>query len=147
MSLAHLLQPVRLAQTEEDSEAFGYPVVLSGHPSDPTQQVFQLEASLSQVLEQPLPSVSGSTFPWARFRDYHDTQRVLVYYHPLCMDNYQYFVGPNISTLSVPGYRVSKFPLFLVSLELIQWTLTNPNSLRPVPVQISESLGLVNETL
>ena len=29
--------------------------------------------------------------------------------------------------------------------EGIQWTLTNPNSLGPAPVQISESFGLVNE--
>ncbi len=28
--------------------------------------------------------------------------------------------------------------------QLIQWTLTNPNSLGPDPVQISESFGLVN---
>ncbi len=110
MSLAHLLEPVHKAWTEEDSKAFGLPIALSSHPQDTTQQasqVFGLDASYSRVLEQPLPSASGSTFPWARFKELHDTERVLIYYHPLCMDNYQYFVGPNISTLSVPGYRVS----------------------------------------
>ena len=29
----------------------------------------------------------------------------------------------------------------------LQWTLTNPNSLGPVPIQISESFGLVMHTL
>ena len=100
-------------QRELDSKAFGLPVALSGHLSDAQQAstVFTLGASYNQVvLDQPIPAASGSAFPWVGFRDHHGTEDVLIYYHPFCMDNYQYFVGPNISTLSVPSYRVS--PLY-----------------------------------
>ena len=103
VSLTHLLkqQPLELDSTLFHSSL----AALGPHHSDP--RVFTIRATYNTVLDHPLPSSGGTSFPWVEFRDHHTPSDVLVYYHPLCMDNYEFFVGPNISTLSVQSYRVS----------------------------------------
>ena len=49
----------------------------------------------------------GSSYPWQSFRDHHSTTHVLQHYHPRCLDNYEYFIGRNTTTMTLNGYRVS----------------------------------------
>lgn len=55
-----------------------------------------------------LPSCSTTRgFPWQSFRDHHSATHVLVNYNPLCLDNREFFVGKNTTTVTPHGYRVS----------------------------------------
>ena len=54
----------------------------------------------------PISEPLGSSFPWQKFRECHSPTHVLLHYHPLCLDNYEYFVGRNTTTLTPRGYRV-----------------------------------------
>lgn len=105
VSLAHLFKPADQHKTEYVSTLFGG---TQSHQSDLQQSsVYRLGANYDEVLDQPLPSSCGPSFPWAGFREHHSTHDVLLHYHPLCMDNYEFFVGANISTLSLQSYMVS----------------------------------------
>ena len=48
----------------------------------------------------------GSSYPWQSFRDHHSATQVLLQYHPRCLDNYEYFIGRNTTTMTLHGYRV-----------------------------------------
>ena len=54
----------------------------------------------------PVPESLGSSFHWQSFRECHHPTHVLLNYHPHCLDNYEYFVGRNTTTLTPHGYRV-----------------------------------------
>lgn len=105
VSLAHLFIPVY--QQLQDSDLAITLAQYSGHLSEFQASLLQkLGTSYNEVLDCPLPNPSGPSFPWAWFRDHHNTRDVLVHYHPLSMDNYEFFVGPNVSTLYKQSYRV-----------------------------------------
>jgi hypothetical protein len=51
-------------------------------------------------------SSRGPAYPWQSFRDHHSVKHVLLHYHPRSLDNYEYFIGRNTTTMTLDGYRV-----------------------------------------
>ncbi len=91
VSLSHLFLPL----TSADPDA----VTSMGFPTKKQGPLV--------TLEQPTLSSSGTSFPWSFFSEHHGELDVLLHYHPLCMDNHEYFVGPYVNAMSVLSYTVS----------------------------------------
>ena len=62
----------------------------------------------AHMISEAVHSSRGPAYPWQSFRDHHSTKHVLMHYHPRCLDNYEYFIGRNTTTMTLDGYRVRR---------------------------------------
>ena len=73
---------------------------------DSEKKVALLKTAGALHIVPEVRSSLGSSYPWQSFRDHHSTTHVLTHYHPRCLDNYEYFIGRNTTTMTLNGYRV-----------------------------------------
>ena len=104
VSLAFLLTPLWGAPEFTQLE-YGDDPTLVRRQSSRRSKKLSLSLSHHPTIH-PISEPLGSSFPWQNFRECHNPTYVLLHYHPLCLDNYEYFVGRNTTTLTPRGYRV-----------------------------------------
>ena len=71
---------------------------------------------------------------------------LIIYIHNLLV-SFALYNNVIILTVKVNTYALTLIILLALSVanNLLQWTLTNPNSMGPRPVRISDIFGLVNQ--
>lgn len=119
VSLEFLLSPLWVLQDAAASSRSDTPLLVRKHSIRGGGR----DAERSGVSATPRPhsafhsglkehrSVSGiygaSLFPWQlQFQENHSPAFVVLHYHPLALDNYEYFVGKNTTTITPCGYMV-----------------------------------------
>ncbi len=80
--------------------------------------------------ECPTLEPLGAAFPWQLFRENHSPSHVITHYHPLSLDNYEYFVGRNTTTVTPHGYRVSACVRLYVCLSPLNVTVCISSSIQ-----------------
>ena len=57
-------------------------------------------------VHSPLEDVTYRSFPYSSFATSHSASQVIHQYHPMALDNREYFVGKNNTVVALSGYKV-----------------------------------------
>lgn len=89
MSLSHLLDPVWAVLDNCGQQQVGVDTV------DDSGRV-----------HSPPEDVTYMSFPYSFFSTSHSPSQVIYQYHPMALDNSEYFVGKNNTVVALAGYKV-----------------------------------------
>ena len=106
VSLANLFSPLWVIETPQPEVVLTPPL----HRRQSFKRLVDSEKKGSllkaHVISEAVHASLGHSYPWQSFKEHHSAKHVLLHYHPRCLDNYEYFIGRNTTTMTLNGYRV-----------------------------------------